>query len=319
MKKFFQKLWWEEYIEISNLKQVLDWSYIDILNKNRLRDLYILWWKKKWVNKRAWDNDIEFKSYFLIDIDIRENYKKLYWKILSEVELNWKIKILILLLNMDKFLKKWSYIVNSWNWVHVYYCGNPLFVWIDINPEEYSIWVKNIYDSFVKYLDSFQKDYKYFYPDYSCSNIARPSRLPFSYNRKRKYGLWFLPVKIFDTQDVKSELIEMIPLLWKDIKKYVPIVKGRKNKSGWWYINININDYKIENVVKKYTWKDPSKWNISCVFWTHEDKHPSFSIDVKKNICKCFSCNKGGNPAQFIKILKNVSYKEALEILKKEF
>jgi DNA primase catalytic core len=54
-----------------------------------------------------------------------------------------------------------------------------------------------------------------------------------------------------------------------------------------------------------------------CPF--HEDKNPSFYVSPAKNICKCFSCGKGGNPVQFLMTHENLSYPEALRALGKKY
>lgn len=46
-----------------------------------------------------------------------------------------------------------------------------------------------------------------------------------------------------------------------------------------------------------------------CPF--HDEKTPSFSVSPEKNIANCFSCNKGGGPIEFYRLIKNISYREA--------
>ncbi|MDR0973518.1 MAG: DNA primase, partial [Prevotellaceae bacterium] len=50
-----------------------------------------------------------------------------------------------------------------------------------------------------------------------------------------------------------------------------------------------------------------------CPF--HNEKTPSFSVSPSKNLCKCFSCGKGGNPVHFIMEHEQLSYYEALKYL----
>ncbi|UOF94249.1 MAG: DNA primase [Bacteroides sp.] len=54
-----------------------------------------------------------------------------------------------------------------------------------------------------------------------------------------------------------------------------------------------------------------------CPF--HDEKHPSFNVNVKKNIFKCFGCGKGGNAIDFIILYKKFSYIEAIEFLSKKY
>ncbi len=54
-----------------------------------------------------------------------------------------------------------------------------------------------------------------------------------------------------------------------------------------------------------------------CPF--HNERTPSFSVSKSKNICKCFSCGKGGSPVSFIMQLEQLSYNEALRYLAKKY
>lgn len=54
-----------------------------------------------------------------------------------------------------------------------------------------------------------------------------------------------------------------------------------------------------------------------CPF--HNEKTPSFSVSASKQICKCFSCGKGGNVVHFIMEHEQVNYYEALKFLAKKY
>ncbi|MDE7443746.1 MAG: DNA primase, partial [Muribaculaceae bacterium] len=54
-----------------------------------------------------------------------------------------------------------------------------------------------------------------------------------------------------------------------------------------------------------------------CPF--HADRTPSFSVSKAKNICRCFSCGKGGTPVGFIMEHEQLSYGEALRYLAKKY
>ena len=54
-----------------------------------------------------------------------------------------------------------------------------------------------------------------------------------------------------------------------------------------------------------------------CPF--HNEKTPSFSVSASKNICKCFSCGKGGNPVHFVMEHEQMSFVEALRFLAKKY
>ena len=54
-----------------------------------------------------------------------------------------------------------------------------------------------------------------------------------------------------------------------------------------------------------------------CPF--HNDRTPSFSVSPSKNICKCFSCGKGGNPVIFLMEHEQMSFIEAVRYLAKKY
>lgn len=54
-----------------------------------------------------------------------------------------------------------------------------------------------------------------------------------------------------------------------------------------------------------------------CPF--HNERTPSFSVNKARNICKCFSCGKGGSPVNFIMELEQLSYSEALRYLARKY
>ena len=54
-----------------------------------------------------------------------------------------------------------------------------------------------------------------------------------------------------------------------------------------------------------------------CPF--HNEKTPSFSVSPSKELCKCFSCGKGGNAVHFIMEHEQMSYPEALRYLAKKY
>ena len=54
-----------------------------------------------------------------------------------------------------------------------------------------------------------------------------------------------------------------------------------------------------------------------CPF--HDDKTPSFYVSPAKNLCKCFACDKGGNPVHFIMLHEQLSFPDALRYLAKKY
>lgn len=54
-----------------------------------------------------------------------------------------------------------------------------------------------------------------------------------------------------------------------------------------------------------------------CPF--HDDSTPSFYVSPSRNLCKCFSCGKGGTPVGFIMEHEQMSYPEALRWLARKY
>lgn len=54
-----------------------------------------------------------------------------------------------------------------------------------------------------------------------------------------------------------------------------------------------------------------------CPF--HDDRTPSFYVSPAKNICKCFACDEGGSPVNFVMKHEQLSYYEALKYLAKKY
>lgn len=50
-----------------------------------------------------------------------------------------------------------------------------------------------------------------------------------------------------------------------------------------------------------------------CPF--HDDQSPSFSVSPEKKIAKCMSCGEGGNPINFLRKIKNISFEDACYLL----
>ena len=54
-----------------------------------------------------------------------------------------------------------------------------------------------------------------------------------------------------------------------------------------------------------------------CPF--HNEKTPSFNVNVARNIFKCFGCGKGGSAVNFIMEHEHYTYPEALRWLAKKY
>lgn len=62
--------------------------------------------------------------------------------------------------------------------------------------------------------------------------------------------------------------------------------------------------------------KGQNLWGL-CPF--HNEKTPSFSVNVAKNIYKCFGCGKGGYPSKFIMEHEQMSFPESIRYLAKKY
>ncbi|MCE4956140.1 DNA primase [Macrococcoides caseolyticum] len=71
----------------------------------------------------------------------------------------------------------------------------------------------------------------------------------------------------------------------------------------------------ILDVVSQYVKLEKRGRNYIGLCPFHDEKRPSFSVSVEKQICHCFGCKKGGNVFQFIEQIENVSFIEAVKIL----
>jgi DNA primase len=58
--------------------------------------------------------------------------------------------------------------------------------------------------------------------------------------------------------------------------------------------------------------KEGSNYTACCPF--HNEKTPSFKVNLAKGIYKCFGCGKGGNAIEFIKEHEGVDFKQAVVI-----
>lgn len=322
---FFEKLWGIRNIEISDTKYVFHENIGNILKTNK--ELHILWWIKDQKKWRSGINNISFKTYFIVDFDIREEYKKVYNEIINEDKLLLYIEWIKELFSKDEYLTEWSYIVLSWNGCHIYYCWEKLNISKKFSAESYKTSVKIIYDEIINYIRwSVLNELDFIIPDYNCASISHMIRLPWSINKKHKYWFWDIQTKVLFEQDIDSRLVSLLPQL-AIISKKKPFswsnVLVNKNKKKLTKNNykkdIDVNKYSIKDVVNKYLWKDVWKDSFSCPFPGHTDKNPSFWISESKNMFTCWSKCWSWNPANFIEKIEWISYKDAIQKLANEF
>lgn len=238
-------------------KTTMYWiSYEKIKRYINSENIYFLsWWnlsKKKEIWHRFSDSDILIKNYFAIDIDLRNQYN---WNITNlEIEQE-GLYIAEHLYKSNELFWEWSYIVFSWNWLHLYY------IWDERQFD------KNIYKDWVKYIFDMWDDFiwdEQLYSDKACCNIARIFRLPWTINQKN-----WAKTKVLAEQNKTSQL-------FNNIEKYAKIVQKKRDKQ----------QKEIEKQMKKNIWKnneDYEKIQQIPAFLIAQLLLPEFPYDWKRN------------------------------------
>lgn len=75
----------------------------------------------------------------------------------------------------------------------------------------------------------------------------------------------------------------------------------------------------IVDVVKEFVTLRKAGVNYKGLCPFHDEKTPSFVVSPTKQLCKCFSCGKGGNAVHFIMEHEQLSYPEALKWLARKY
>ena len=171
VKKFLKQLVPQGEIEYNELNRALKVEEIEWLQK----DIYFLGGVKDGM-KRNWDNDIIHKNYFVVDYDLRENYKKVTGELINDEELMKMLDHILIVIEGTEF-ESWRYLVFSGNWFHFYYTSSDL----PLEKLRYKELVEYLYQK----LDKLFAD-PIFKVDHSCANIWRILRLPGTTNWKRK-------------------------------------------------------------------------------------------------------------------------------------
>lgn len=73
----------------------------------------------------------------------------------------------------------------------------------------------------------------------------------------------------------------------------------------------------IVSVVSAYVDLKPAGSNLVGLCPFHSEKTPSFTVFRSTGTCHCFGCGQGGDVVSFIRLIENVDYVEALELLAK--
>lgn len=75
----------------------------------------------------------------------------------------------------------------------------------------------------------------------------------------------------------------------------------------------------IVDVVKEFVTLKKSGANYKGLCPFHNEKTPSFTVSPSKQMCKCFSCGKGGSAITFLMEIEQMSYPEAIKWLGRKY
>lgn len=75
----------------------------------------------------------------------------------------------------------------------------------------------------------------------------------------------------------------------------------------------------IVDVVKDFVTLRKSGTNYKGLCPFHDERTPSFMVSPAKQLCKCFSCGKGGNVVKFLMEHEQLTYPEALKWLARKY
>lgn len=75
----------------------------------------------------------------------------------------------------------------------------------------------------------------------------------------------------------------------------------------------------IVDVVKEFVTLRKSGANYKGLCPFHNEKTPSFTVSPAKQMCKCFSCGKGGSAVTFLMELEQMTYPEAIKWLGRKY
>lgn len=73
----------------------------------------------------------------------------------------------------------------------------------------------------------------------------------------------------------------------------------------------------IAEVIGRYISLKKSGYRFLGLCPFHEEKHPSFTVYPETQSWYCFSCNRGGDVINFIMLIENTDFKDAVSILER--
>lgn len=251
--EFIKYLKWESFVEINNLDNVI--NYNDAIWKTNIYFTCWLWQKQV---KRCNDNDIKTKKYFVVDIDMRLDHYIKTGEVLDQTDMIFKMSEIVSKLENNWF---WDYcaVVDSWNWMHLYYSWTER----EFDKQIYSDWVSYIYTEIDKIIQEF-----WFKCDPVCSNISRITRLPWTINPRKKAkkdnilrDLWDYECKIIDFREKES-------IHFNKIEEYADLYNKIREEDK--KIKSEIRQIVREHHKKDNLWEEINNlpaWDIACDVW----------------------------------------------------
>lgn len=325
--------------DLKNIELNQNYSHAYSLQEleSKTENLFFCWWvnePKKWgVNRTTKPWDIIYKNYFAIDIDLRKQYAQANWcepNDVTDEQLFQQIDSVKDMLSQDPLLKQRSYIVFTWNWCHVYYCGYRWDIknW-ELTADEYHDGVMEVYRSWNIFTTNIRWEFNYYYSDGSTANIDRILRLPYSYNAKptNKDGRK-IPVKILYQQDEVSDMVEHLKEYaekYREFQKSINKVVYKDEKPSdvtwfmWAFVKYCDTQVPIRDVLDKlwirYSWHAIYEWDRKTNWWKIWNNcvvnHSKDSSDSERAQWWCYS---------FVKhYLRHTERKETINRFKENF
>lgn len=244
----------EKQKEVCDFLRTLQWTWkieininantkTNFLNARWQQNIYFCCWfdSASGTSGRCVDGDFTKKKYIPVDIDIRLAYYEQHHKVLSQEELDEEILKILDRLDKQDVLKTYSYVIKSWNWVHIYYVWDE----ITIDRDTYSRWVE-----YIQWLINDTIDDLWYKCDSAVKNIWRIMRLPWTINPRKKthwndilWDLWPYECQILKINPTSCDLLSKLPEFAEILQSEANIIKiakqnfSKSDSDKWWPIN----------------------------------------------------------------------------------
>jgi len=293
----------DTYIAIGTVNKITDVIGSKDINKDTVghlmdqENLYFLWNVDNKEKRRSNYWDITDRKYIFLDIDIRKDL----W-LPDHEDITPHIEKVKKKLDEDEFFSQYSYIVNSWNGMHVYYIDEYSFLIpkTEDNHHHYTIkkWLDELCDAF--------EQVTWYQADKNAAKLSQIIRLPWTWNakpeKKKKRCDIFYKNKINN----HNSILEIAAKTWLEIREE----EEEKRKEQEEYIKTQEPWYKAPNVMED-TIIYFSDWTsidfkfvrlpdwvtkpCKCINPAHNDKHASAyiwkSVNTWNYFCKCSGCS----------------------------